>query len=483
MTASGGVDIPFASADFNVTAEYDDSKTTSTGCEQVAVAAKQYLSASKKVACILNENVTTSSKTLNAGNSIIFRTQTGDITFEGPLTINQSIEIVMIDLAQLSSQAKMNIADEVKQTALQIADAIQESDSGMGATPQGSKTVSEQKSEITTENINNIVEKVINEVTITLNASNDILIETVSGNIKLGETTIDQNILLNLTATLITTNSIDTVLKSLATSVSIQESKARQIAENLGADTLGGQAGDAAAAMIKARGEARGGIMQMIGGIIVLSVGAFLFFKIKGSVSAQVPQALETINKIPLPSAATLKFLPPQIQAGVAAARVVQAMTPPGSPADSAPAKPHDGFSGVQNGRRILRSPDGGINSSTTMSIFGFIFGASICVGGILGAIYYFTYDNRYTEDLRKADKAFDKCMVRVDKACPFPSCTGEICPTPEDKRKVSACVEQETKGGCPDAKMYDYVSPVSMQMASLVSIGIGLIIIIQSVW
>lgn len=82
-----------------------------------------------------------------------------------------------------------------------------------------------------------------------------------------------------------------------------------------------------------------------------------------------------------------------------------------------------------------------------------------------------------------KADKAFDKCMVRVDKACPFPSCTGEICPTQEDKRKVSDCVEKETKGGCPDAKMYDYVSPISMQMASLVSIGIGLIIIIQSVW
>lgn len=460
------------SAGVSGNASYSDSKVSSVGCEQVAVAAKQYLASTRKVACILNENVTTSSKTLNAGNSIIFRSQNGDINIDGPLKISQNIEITMIDLAQLSKQAKMSIADEVKQTALQVADTIQESKSGMGATPQGSKTVSDQKSEITSENVNNIVEKVINEVSITLNANNDILIETVNGDINLGETTMDQNILINLTATLITTNAIDTTLKSLATSISTQESKAKQAAENLGADTLGRQAGDAAVAIVKAQGEFGGGLMGIVGGVIVLSIGAYLFFKVKGGGGVQASQMAQVANSLPVPGHAFTAMLPPPYRAAMAV-QTLQAMQPPPPPV---------GFSGVQNGRR-RRKYDNGVISSAEISISGLILGLSICVASIVCAIYYFTYDNRYMNNVKKADKALDKCLRKIDKECPWPSCTDEKCPTNADKRKVLACVDAETEKGCPGVKIDDYVSPTLKQIASLVAGGIGIITIIHSIW
>lgn len=467
MTATTAADFLIFSADATVTTEYDVSKTSSIGCEQIAVATKQYIASAKKIACILNENVTTSSKTLNTGNSIIFRSQNGDINFDGPLKINQSIEIVMIDLSQLSSQSKMDIADEVKQTALQSVEAIQESTTGMGATPQGSKTVSDQKTEITSENINHIVEKVINEVSITLNSQNDILIETVNGNINIKEADIDQNILINLTATLIIDNSLNTVFKSLANAVSTQESKATQIANNLGADTLGGQAGEAAASILKARALAKGGMTTIIVGLIIFSIAVFLFFKIKGSGGPQVPQSG--------PSPFITAMLPPPYRVAAMAAQSLQAMQP---------AQPPVGFRGVQNGRRQhnIRN-DNGIDSSTAISIFGFILGLLFCIAGITGVIYYFTYDDRYMKGLKKADQALDKCISRVDKACPFPQCTEAICPTPADKRKVKTCVDEETKKGCPKAKVDDYVSPIMMQIVSEVSIGIGILIIIQSIW
>lgn len=450
------------SAGVSGNASYSDSKVTSVGCEQVAVAAKQYLASTRKVACILNENVTTSSKSLTAGNSIIFRSQNGDINIDGPLKISQNIEITMIDLAQLSKQAKMSIADEVKQTALQVADTIQESNSGMGATPQGSKTVSDQKSEITSENVNNIVEKVINEVSITLNANNDILIETVNGDINLGETTMDQNILINLTATLITTNAIDTTLKSLATSMSLQESKARQAAENLGADTLGRQAGDAAVAIVKAQAEFGGGLMGIIGGVIAVSIGAYLLFKLKGGGGVQTTQIAKGL---PVPGPALTAMLPPPYRAAAMAVQTFQAMQPP--------------VGGIGK-------PDNGIDANTNgskSSIIGIGIGLSILFTGIGLAIYYFTYNDRYMTSVKKADKALDKCLAKIDKQCKWPVCTGDFCLTKADKREVLKCVDDKTEGGCPGSKIDDYESPILGQIVSLGVIGVGIMILIKSIW
>jgi len=468
----------------SVSGSYAKSKVSSVGCEQVSLAAKQYLAATKKIACILNENVTTTTKQLTARNSIIFRSRNGNVNV-GDLKINQSIEIVMLDLTQLSTTAKNSIADEVKQTALQIADTVQESKSGMGATPQGSKSVSDERAEITSENINNVVERVINDISITADADNSILIETVNGDINLKDTDIDQNILINITAELITTSAVDNALQSIATSVSTQESKARQAAENLGADTLGRQAADGVAQIVKEQAAFGGGMWGIIGGIIVLCVGGYLFFKYKGGTEKQQSPTGYPVNQGGFPMA---QYQSPPVY------QVINQPSPPsqfptGQWVDQSPPSPlmtgapiqppfqNSPFKRVDNGRK-----DNGLQNTGGISIVGLLVGFCVFVVGCVSAYYYFfMYDEEWMAGLEKADKALDKCLKKIDEACPWPPCTGDNCPTAESKINVSKCIKTQTKKGCPGMKVDKYENPFIKKIASLLAIGAGVVIIIQS--
>jgi hypothetical protein len=255
---------------------FADSASSSIGCDQIGVLSQQFASATKKIACFMNEDRTSKSTIVNNINRITFKSG-GKLTIKGNVDINQNIEMKLVDLATLSTNVKQQISNEVYATAMQTADAIQTSKSGFGATPQGSKSISDLKTKITDENVTNIVNQTIRDLSITVNNKNEVIFESKDDLTLLKDFTVSQNLIVDITATAILTNSVDNVLKSFTQNASTQTAKMTQVAENLGAESLGKQAGDAAKAIIEARGKnSTYGIIGIIACIFVL--GLFLKF-------------------------------------------------------------------------------------------------------------------------------------------------------------------------------------------------------------
>lgn len=249
-SARASIDTGLGSASGSVSTSMANSITDSVGCEQLFLSANQYASATKKISCLLTKNTAAVSDSTSNVNTI--KLKAGKDLNAQDIRLNQSISVKLIKLSSLTNEQKQEISDVVQKTALASIDAVQNSKSGIGATPQGSKVCTDNKAKMTQENLTNITNETINTISNTQSNTNEIVIEA-GGNLNLFKTfEANQNIVVDIVATAILSNSVSTALSSFTSELSSLTAKASQSAENLGAESLGRQAGDAAAAIAAA---------------------------------------------------------------------------------------------------------------------------------------------------------------------------------------------------------------------------------------
>ena len=141
MAANAYVNTPIGDAGMGFNTEYSSALTGTSGCEQVSIASKKFASSVKKIACLISRDKSNVGvKTLNT-NTIQFKAGR-DLEAE-KISLVQKINVKVISTANLSRETKNEISDSVKTAALDVLSCAQDSVSGMGATPQGSKIVAQ----------------------------------------------------------------------------------------------------------------------------------------------------------------------------------------------------------------------------------------------------------------------------------------------------------------------------------------------------
>jgi hypothetical protein len=284
LAAGGYVSSPIASAGFGINQSYASSLTNTDGCEQVAAVSNKFASSVKKISCLITtDSSNVNVKTLNT-NTIEF-IATGDFDAQD-IKLDQKIGVKVVTLANLSNSTKQKIADEVQNAALATTQIAQDSKSGMGATPQGSKIVSDTQSDMTQENLTKIVNDTIKDVNVTTTSQNSILIK--GRNIKLNKRfEATQEIAADIAATIILSNAMDAALDSFTKNISEVRTETKQKAENLGADTLGRQAAEGLAEMFRAQ-QSGIGSYSAIGAIVLLIIAVFVMFQFFGKFTGAV---------------------------------------------------------------------------------------------------------------------------------------------------------------------------------------------------
>jgi hypothetical protein len=271
------VNTPFGDAGMGFQQSYSDSLTDTIGCEQLAIASDQFAASTKKISCLISKD--SSNITVNTINTNTIEISSGrDLTAED-IVLDQKINVKVVSTAKLSDETKNAISDEVKNTALTTIGAIQESKSGMGATPQGSKVVTDAKKKIENVSFTNITNETIKNVTIDTISANTIKI-TAGRDInfkKKFEAT--QDIAADIAATAILSSAITTALESVTTNLNETKMELKQKAENLGADTLGRQAAEGLALVTKAQRESQYGQLSTIAAVIVVVIIAIVILK------------------------------------------------------------------------------------------------------------------------------------------------------------------------------------------------------------
>lgn len=257
-----------ASAGGSVNASASTWNNTSSGCEQSSVAATQIHQAQKAVACILNNSSATTSKNTRVINSIVVKADR-DIKIPN-LVINQTIKYKQVDLSQLSNQQKSEIASAVQMAADSCFKAAQSSFSGVGATPQGQKALSEVQQQLTNENFQKTVNDTITSIKTDTDIANNVVIQA-GRDLIIDNLDITQDLLVDITSTSIVQNSITSALSSIAALTSKASTDITQTAKNLGAEELGTQAGKAMVELGKARVNAQAmGMYGPLGLIVVV---------------------------------------------------------------------------------------------------------------------------------------------------------------------------------------------------------------------
>lgn len=271
------VNTPFGDAGMGFQQSYSDSLTDTVGCEQLIIASNQFAAATKKISCLITKDSSNINVTTLNTNTIEISSGR-DLTAED-IKIDQKINVKVVSTANLSSNTKKAISDEVKNTALTTIGAIQESKSGMGATPQGSKVVTDAKTKLENLSFTNITDETIKNVSVTTTSANTIKI-TAGRDItfkKKFEAT--QDIAADIAATAILSNAMTTALESVTSNLNETKMELKQKAENLGADTLGRQAAEGLALVTKAQRESQYGTLSTIAAVIVVVIIAIVILK------------------------------------------------------------------------------------------------------------------------------------------------------------------------------------------------------------
>lgn len=193
--------------------------SSTVGCDQVMAMANSYYQSQQNITCILRQTSTKNNLVVQGINSIVIKSGK-DLTIdggEGGFAVDQNLKINVVKMDQLSQEQKNEITKTVKTTTNDIVTALQDSKSGFGATPQGSKYISDSLTKIDNTNFDQNVSQTLNEISTNTLGSN--ILEIVAGGnltIKGKSTNINQDIALDIIATSILNDQILNAFDSMS---------------------------------------------------------------------------------------------------------------------------------------------------------------------------------------------------------------------------------------------------------------------------
>jgi len=234
-TFQGNVNLFLASAKMQATM----NSTSTVGCEQLYISAETFNQSQQNITCIIKKSQATVQKTLSAGNKISFKAGRDMQVSCSTLNITQSISLKFVDLTQLTNSEVAQITNEAKATISKVSSILQDSTSGLGATPQGQKILKDYVTNINNVQYSQAVTEAINNVQVTLSTNNDITIESgrdlfISGT----QCTIDQDIIIDVVSSTILTDTVNRIMSNIGDTVATSDEITGQAGINAGAESL-----------------------------------------------------------------------------------------------------------------------------------------------------------------------------------------------------------------------------------------------------
>jgi hypothetical protein len=176
---------------------------------------------------------------------MVFGQITGNLNVGGNYTqacdflIDQNLELNVIKTVQLSQNSTEQISNVAKTNINDIINALQDSKSGFGATPQGSKYISDSKTKIQSVNFNQNVTQSINKITSNIEGGNTININ-IGGNYVItgSKCTMKQNSIIEIMASSILNEQIAKIFGSLSEITKISDTSLTQKSKNEGMPNL-----------------------------------------------------------------------------------------------------------------------------------------------------------------------------------------------------------------------------------------------------
>ena len=224
------------------------AKTSAIGCEQIAAITNKYNKAVQNVACIINSSHNVTSTDVKGVQSVVFSAtpilgdpNSGNLEIDCPegFNIDQNMVLKMVSKVNLSDDEIAQITSECNDVIKTAVDAVQNSTSGIAATPQGSKAISDTLANINTVDQKNQVKETIKEINTSMSGSQ--IVSMTGKNVRISGKgcEIKQTMLIDLIAEQIVRDTVTTGLTTINKSVMETETKMSQTAKNLGAEELG----------------------------------------------------------------------------------------------------------------------------------------------------------------------------------------------------------------------------------------------------
>ena len=269
LNMSGSISSLFGSMRAQMTA----NKSSSIGCEQIAQITQEYNKMIANVSCTLRKNTSTVNKRLSAKNSVSILAsksecaegESSSLDIRCNLDIKQSIDIKFADKISLSSKASKEIQNKVKAGTEKIAEIVQESVSETGGTASGSKYSEQVKSNTNNINYANVVDENVNNISISIDAANNIVIKGCKVRLAGDQCKISQNIVFDIVSSSIVDDAVSQVFGNTAEVMDKMQTTIKQKSEAKGV-----------ADMIRANNEgfAPDGMMKLVIILVVLVGGA-----------------------------------------------------------------------------------------------------------------------------------------------------------------------------------------------------------------
>ena len=239
----------------NASVQASTNKTATVGCEQVSAISNAYKQTVNNITCTIKNNSNNIANSQNAVNAILIdagkdiyidcRGCTNPETCAdskeggGGLSFNQSINMKMVSSIQLSTNDVKSIANNTSAVCQGIAKVAMDSTNGLGATPQGQKSIQTATNTISQQNFNEAVTNAVNNIKVSQNADNTITIKA-GGTIRIvgKQCTFNQDTVLDIVANAIISDVVQTTMQNVATAINTNDNEVSQKAVNKGAEDL-----------------------------------------------------------------------------------------------------------------------------------------------------------------------------------------------------------------------------------------------------
>jgi hypothetical protein len=229
--------ILFASA--SVGAKMTNTNTSSIGCEQVVSITNKYRESKNNVSCMLKSTKNVTRTSASGVNSIVFKAGRDAIITCPKLKIDQKMKITLISNFNLS-QAELSVIEKnSKDVAKEVIKAVQDSNTGLGATPQGSKFLMDSVKDINETNYSANISETLNEITTSVTGKNELLFEAgrdlrISGD----DCQISQDMVIDLIAASVIDSTISDMLSNISERIEEKDTELQQKAVSKGAEEV-----------------------------------------------------------------------------------------------------------------------------------------------------------------------------------------------------------------------------------------------------
>lgn len=238
--ANFAASLSFNSLFVNGGASANYSQAATLGCEQLISQSQEYNTALHRITCIINKSKNTIKQSVTGINSVKIEAGPNSImnVCGFGADIKQGIKVEVINSMQLTDDEVQEISKELKSVADTAIKTIQNNVSEAGATASGGKQLLDTLRKLQTSDYDSKVKEAVRSIEMKIQGNNTILITAKPGAVfnyvALGKCNFDQNIGVQVYASLIASNVLQSTFSSVLDQMDKFSSENKQITKGSG---------------------------------------------------------------------------------------------------------------------------------------------------------------------------------------------------------------------------------------------------------